>query len=63
MTRFHVVFKDQVSTFGDMTVSGVAIDDGFKGIFDYAGDDAEFVEQCLNDDENVVSFSSERRIG
>ena len=57
--RFHVVFAERVSKFGDMIVNGVQIEDGFKGIFDYDGDDRDYIEECLDSDTNVVRYSSE----
>jgi hypothetical protein len=60
MKRYHVEFTERVDHFGEYIVSGVTTGDGtFKGVFSYDGDLPEFIDSLLNDDENVIRFTSE----
>ena len=62
-TRFHLTTTDRIDQFGgEPTHGNIVIDDGsYRSTvnFDHACYDIEFVEQCLDGDENVISYSSE----
>ena len=57
MTTFHVVFAEKVVTYGDAQVSGVDIDEGFKGVFSVEDSDVDDTINYLEEDENVISYS------
>lgn len=59
MTRYHLTLREQIDHYGESTVvSGTKLSDGnYRALIDWDGDCA-WLEECLEADENVVSYTT-----
>lgn len=61
MKRYHVTVKnDQVEVAGHMLQNAMKTSDGtYRGVFDVEdGEDCEYIEEILGDDDNVIEWDS-----
>ena len=59
MTRYHLTLREKIDHYGESTViSGALLSEGtFRALIDWAGD-CDWLEECLDADENVVSYTT-----
>ena len=61
ITRYHLTLINQIDHYGDATViSGTILSDVlFRALVDFDNADTEFIEGCMEIDENIVAYRAE----
>lgn len=61
LTRYHLTTATKISTYGgNPVVSGTNLGDGtYRALVDFQDADIEWVEECLDADDNVLSYRAE----
>lgn len=62
MIRYHLTTKEPISSYGGATVlSGTTLSDGnYRALIHFEGNDTDFFEQSMNDDENILSYRAQQ---
>ena len=61
ITRYHLTLTEQINQFGgNPIISGTILSDGtFRALVDFEDADTDFIEQTMEENENILSYSSE----
>lgn len=60
-TRYHITTTERINEYGgNPVISGTILDDGnFLALVNFEDADTDFIESCMDEDDNIISYRVE----